>query len=212
MEAPPAVELTLLDRMVGGQIIGRHAELQRVRELWNKAGIGEGGTLLLSGEPGIGKTRLMREVVTQAEISGGQALLGACFPEGNGPYEAFQQIIRRAFRRNPDLLDDFHEFVMAKLLTLSPNLKVTYPDVPDNPPLEVQAQQQRLLESVVTFCRALSERTPLPLGTYREVELDQTLPFNQFLSDLNRERLAARLKIGRLSHEQTCQTLDTLFV
>jgi tetratricopeptide (TPR) repeat protein/predicted Ser/Thr protein kinase len=236
------IEPNLLDRIVRGQIVGRQRELQNARNLWEKAQSGEGQNLLISGEPGIGKTRLMREMVSQAEVSGGQALIGVCFPEGNGPYEAFGQVIRQAFRRNDDLQDDLPAFVMAELIALTPNLKITFPDVPDNPPLEAKAQQQRLLESVVTLCRALSARAPLLLvvedlhwadggtltlfrhmarrtrrqrimllGTYREVELDQTLPFHQVLSDLNRERLAARLKLGRLSREQTGEMLTTLF-
>jgi hypothetical protein len=68
----------VLDRIVRGRIVGRDWELARAREMWRKAVSGEGRVLLVSGEPGIGKTRLVRELATQAEVSGGRALLGAC--------------------------------------------------------------------------------------------------------------------------------------
>jgi tetratricopeptide (TPR) repeat protein len=55
------------------------------------------------------------------------------------------------------------EFVLADLLTLAPALRLRFPDVPPNPPLDPQSEQQRLFESVVAFYQALSEHTPLLL-------------------------------------------------
>lgn len=45
-------------------LIGRSAELNLLRERWQRASFGEGQTVLLSGEPGIGKSRLVREFRT----------------------------------------------------------------------------------------------------------------------------------------------------
>ena len=89
-------EHSLLDRIVRGQIIGRQAELGRTQALWQDTLTNEGQMLLIGGEPGVGKTRLMREVVAQVIASGGAALVGASYAQGNDTYEAFQQIIRRA--------------------------------------------------------------------------------------------------------------------
>jgi tetratricopeptide (TPR) repeat protein len=49
------------------------------------------------------------------------------------------------------------------------------------------------------------------IATYREVELDETLPFNQVLMDLNRERLAVRIKLSRFSRQETETMLAALF-
>jgi len=65
-------EVLVLDRIVKGRFVGRERELSEARSLWSKAEAGEGQTLLVSGEPGVGKTRLMRELSTHAEVSGGQ--------------------------------------------------------------------------------------------------------------------------------------------
>jgi DNA-binding SARP family transcriptional activator/predicted Ser/Thr protein kinase len=64
-EAVPAEELSVLERIERGRIVGRERELQEVRALWNQVLSGQGRMLLVSGEPGVGKTRLVRELVTQ---------------------------------------------------------------------------------------------------------------------------------------------------
>jgi tetratricopeptide (TPR) repeat protein len=222
--------------------VGRERELGQARALWNRVLSGQGQTLLVSGEPGIGKTRLVQELVTQGRVAGSWALEGACYAEGGGPYAPFAQILRRAC--SDGIVDelDLPQFVLADLLTVAPALRMQFPDLPPNPPLDPQSEQQRLFESVVTFFTALSERAPLSLvledahwadnsslsllrhlarrtrrrrvlivATYREVELDDTSPFRQVLLDLNRERLATRLKLGRLGREGTGEMLAALF-
>jgi tetratricopeptide (TPR) repeat protein len=132
--------------------------------------------------------------------------------------------------------------VLADLLTLAPSLRLRFPDVTPNPPLDPKAEQQRLFESVVALCQALCDRAPLLLvledahwadsgslallrhlarrtrrqplllvATYREVELDQTRPFQEVLLDLNRERLATRLRLSRLDRGGTHDMLAVLF-
>ncbi|UCC65227.1 MAG: tetratricopeptide repeat protein, partial [Anaerolineae bacterium] len=57
-----------------------------------------------------------------------------------------------------------------------------------------------------------TRRQPLLLvATYREVELDQTRPFQEVLLDLNRERLATRLRLSRLDRQGTRDMLAALF-
>jgi tetratricopeptide (TPR) repeat protein len=51
----------------------------------------------------------------------------------------------------------------------------------------------------------------LIVATYREVELDQTRPFQEVLLDLNRERLATRLRLSRLDRGGTHDMLAVLF-
>ncbi|NIO68859.1 MAG: protein kinase, partial [Anaerolineae bacterium] len=241
-EAAPAEELSVLERIGRGRLVGRKHELQEARALWNRALSGQGQMLLISGEPGIGKTRLVRELVTQAEVSGGRALVGTSYAEGGTPYAAFKQMIREVLRDGSDDGFDLPQFVLADLLTLAPELRPRYPDVPANPPVDPQAEQQRLFENLVIFYTALSDHVPLLLvledahwadsgtlsllrhlarhtrrqqvmivATYREVELDEARPFHEVLLDLNRERLATRLKLPRLDREQTRELLAVLF-
>ncbi|MGH2621817.1 MAG: serine/threonine-protein kinase, partial [Anaerolineales bacterium] len=72
-------ELTLLDRIARGRLVGREQALAEARSCWQHATQGQGQVLLVSGEPGVGKTRLVRELATWVEISGGRALVGGCY-------------------------------------------------------------------------------------------------------------------------------------
>ena len=47
--------------------------------------------------------------------------------------------------------------------------------------------------------------------TYREVELDETRALNDMLYDLNREHLATRIKLLRLTRESTKDLLNLMF-
>jgi DNA-binding SARP family transcriptional activator len=180
-EEVPVEELSVIDRIERGRLVGREGELQAVRALWRGALAGQGQLLLVSGEPGVGKSRLVQELVTQVQVAGDRALVGACYAEGGGPYAPFAQILRRAFRDGAgdglnglthlpsklygagELAKVLPAFVLADLLTLAPTLRLRFPDIPPNPPLDPQSEQQRLFESMVACCAALSEGAPLLL-------------------------------------------------
>lgn len=232
-------EISLLDRIVRGRLVGRERELLQARQLWQNSVSGEGQLLLISGEPGIGKTRLMHEIATEAEVSGGQVLVSECQPESSAPYAPFAQITRRALRNNGHELPDP---VLAELVELSPELRLDYPDVVQNPRLDPEAEQRRLFENVVSFCNILCQDMPLMvvledihwadsgslrmleylarrtrqkpvmfLGTYREIELDEALPFHEALLSMTRRRLGKRVKLERLDKDSTHDLLAVIF-
>jgi ABC-type oligopeptide transport system substrate-binding subunit len=162
-EVIPAEGSSVLERIERGRMVGRERELREARALWSGVLSGQGQTLLVSGEPGIGKTRLVRELATQAEVSGGRALVGASYAEGGTPYGAVRQMLHQVLPDESEDGFDVPESVLADLLALAPELHLRYPDVSPNPPLDPQTEQQRLFESLVIFITALSERTPLLL-------------------------------------------------
>jgi tetratricopeptide (TPR) repeat protein len=161
----PAERLDLLDRIVRGRLVGRERELAEVIALWRRVASGstEGGLLLVSGEPGIGKTRLVRELVAHVAVSRGQVLMGECYAEGSMPFAPFAQMIQEAFADASAVDLDLPTFVLEDLITIAPALRTVYPDLPLNPLLDPQAERQRAFESVVTWCTALAARAPLLL-------------------------------------------------
>jgi predicted Ser/Thr protein kinase len=160
-EGIPAREFSVLDRIVRGRIVGRQEEYEEALNLWRNVVAGQGQALLISGEPGIGKTRLVREIVTSAEVSGGWALVGECYAESNAPYNAFAQIIRQVLEHHHQNGLQLPDAVLDDLLDLTPELRYQYPDVIPNPKLDPESEQQRLFENMVALYEGLSNKTPL---------------------------------------------------
>jgi tetratricopeptide (TPR) repeat protein len=150
-----------LDRIARGQLVGRDQELAELMALWNRATSGEGQMMLVSGEPGIGKTRLVRELISLAEASGGKVLADGCHAEGGPPYAPLAAAIRETLEHSNSL--DVPDFVLADLLTLAPHLQPRYPHVLPNPSLDPQFERQRMFDSFVTWCETLATQAPLLL-------------------------------------------------
>ncbi|HEV2884680.1 MAG TPA: protein kinase [Pyrinomonadaceae bacterium] len=102
-EASEADAVVILDALSRGHLIGRAAELTEARDLWRRAREGRGHAVLLSGEPGAGKTRLAREVTLQAAVDGAAVLSGGCYEyEATTPYLPFVEAFRRWVREEKD--------------------------------------------------------------------------------------------------------------
>jgi eukaryotic-like serine/threonine-protein kinase len=82
-------------RPSGRPFVGRTGELHELRAALDEAEDGRGLLLLLSGEPGIGKTRLMQECAREAGDRGWRVAAGRCWEEGGAPaYWPWIQAVR----------------------------------------------------------------------------------------------------------------------
>jgi hypothetical protein len=82
-------------RTSGRPFVGRAGELDELRAALYEAGEGRGLLVLLSGEPGIGKTRLMQEAAREAGERGWRVAAGRCWEEGGAPaYWPWIQAVR----------------------------------------------------------------------------------------------------------------------
>ncbi len=73
------VDTTTSSRSALPPVVGRKDELALLQRLLDDAGP---PVLLLAGEPGMGKTRLLREATTRARAAGWTALEGSCSRRG----------------------------------------------------------------------------------------------------------------------------------
>src|SRR5947199_2419174 len=81
--------------------VGRSAELEKLRSLLPRV-TGEGfRVVLLGGEAGSGKSRLVREFSAEAAREGAHVLYGACDAVVQAPYGPFAE----AFERLPDAVE-----------------------------------------------------------------------------------------------------------
>jgi predicted ATPase/DNA-binding winged helix-turn-helix (wHTH) protein len=77
--------------------VGREAVLGELGESLGRAFSGHGQSVLVFGEPGLGKTRLLHEVAARASALGGQVWWGRCLEFDGAPaYWPWQQILLAA--------------------------------------------------------------------------------------------------------------------
>jgi len=72
---------------------GREEEFGKLNEALQRAIAGSGSLFLISGEAGIGKTRLAKEFERKAEGKGCKVLVGNCVPSTQIPYLAFLEAL-----------------------------------------------------------------------------------------------------------------------
>jgi predicted ATPase len=75
-------------------LVGRDAELSELAAALDQAAAGSGGLVLVDGEAGIGKSRLIEEFANSARAQGAVVLAGSCLPFADAvPYAPFAQIL-----------------------------------------------------------------------------------------------------------------------
>jgi class 3 adenylate cyclase/KaiC/GvpD/RAD55 family RecA-like ATPase len=148
-----------------GRFVGRDRELEQLQGVFTRALSGEGSVAMLVGEPGIGKTRLSKEFTVHAKLRGAQVLMGPCYEgEGSVPYQPFVEALRQYVRdRDDDPLRAALGAGAPELANLVPEIRVRFPDLPDAPLLDGEAERQRLFESMAGFVRRAARAAPLVL-------------------------------------------------
>jgi class 3 adenylate cyclase/tetratricopeptide (TPR) repeat protein len=78
-------------------LVGRGPELQRLQAAFDAGARGAGRVVLLLGEPGVGKSRLLYEFLQRIETTGPLELEASCVSHGRGtPFHPVLEIVRRA--------------------------------------------------------------------------------------------------------------------
>ena len=238
-EAETERELGVLDRIARGRFVGRQEELTLAKSQWKATLQGNGQILLMSGEPGVGKTRFVRELGTFVEVTGGRVMAGTADVESAAPYAPFAEMLYGVF---PPAQRDVPESVLADLIELAPDLRTQYPDVTPKPALDPEAEQQRLFEGMVAFCEWLSEQAPLMIvlddaqwadsgsltllrhlarrtqrsrvllfAVYRDVEAEISPILEEVLLDLQTELQPTRLNLKRFDRDDAQAQLKAIF-
>jgi DNA-binding NarL/FixJ family response regulator len=145
------------------QLVGREREIERLGSALEEAGRGRPSLILLIGEAGVGKTRLVRETEAMARNRGMLVMSGDCLELSGGelPYAP----IAAALREIPESVID------SAISTLPPQardeLAHAFPDVIGTTGIDVprddQFGQSRLFGWLLVLLRALTGIAPVLL-------------------------------------------------
>lgn len=144
--------------------VGRQAELEKLRTLMPRAH-GEGRRVaLLSGEPGAGKSRLVREFAAEVAADGALVLYGACDPELRSPYGPFAEALDRLARAiEPEELREALGPAGGELTRLLPDLPATVGELPAPVRADPDTERHRLHNAAAGLLASVSRCRPVLL-------------------------------------------------
>jgi tetratricopeptide (TPR) repeat protein len=113
-----------LARAEQAPFVGRAAALRRLQARWDEASRNEGGLVVCTGEPGIGKTRLVARFATAVHDDGAVVLHGRSDEESVTPYQPFVEALRLYAAHRPGLTEEIQlpEAGAQTLASLVPEL------------------------------------------------------------------------------------------
>jgi DNA-binding CsgD family transcriptional regulator len=142
--------------VVRSPFVGRQRELTMLVECLAAAQAGETRIVLIAGEPGIGKSRLLRELGERARDIGWEVLEGRAYEaEGMPPYLLFVEALRDYVRACPeDALRSRLGESAADVALIVPDIRQRLPDLGPIPPRPASGSRYRLFEAMADFLLA----------------------------------------------------------
>ena len=145
--------------------VGRRMELDQLQSTFDDAMTGEGGFLMIVGEPGIGKTALCEQLMNYVATKGGMTLIGQCYEEGSLalPYIAFIEALRSYVLSCPA------DTLSIQLGTAAPDVAQIVPEVRDKIEVETrekkppEEERYRLFQGVSDFLGNIARSQPVLL-------------------------------------------------
>src|SRR3954470_6533325 len=150
---------------VAGDFVGRDRELTELVGAVREARRGCGSVLLLTGEAGIGKTRLAEEAAARARANGARVVCGHCWEAGGAPpYWPWLQCLRALARaRDPAALIAQLGDAATDIAAIVPEFRELWHGAPRPPADGPEGARFRLFESVAALLRNASAAEPLVL-------------------------------------------------
>jgi DNA-binding SARP family transcriptional activator len=219
-------------------LVGREAESGRLRSALETAWTGHGQVLLVLGEAGIGKTRLVEALAAEAARRGARILTGRAHEsEQILPFRPWVEALRTGqVFADPELLGGLQPIWRRELARLFPELGEEVPELSTRPEdfgrlfeavaelVEQVAARQRLLlvledlhwadeltlRLLAFLARRVQSRPVLLVGTARDEELASVPVLSHLLQELDRERRLMRMDLAPLSRPDTLSLVRML--
>ncbi len=224
-----------MQRISSPRFVGRAGELDALERLLARATAGNGGAVLVAGEAGIGKSRLVAELETRAAATGAAVLVGECIEVADGEL-AFAPIVAalRPIIDDPELVADLEPPLRSAFAALWPAVRAGEGE-------GAGGGREQLFEAVYQVLAGLAQRRLVVLiiedvhwidrssrdllaflvrnarrdslallATYRPDELHRGHPLRPFVAELERSGRAERLELGALDHEEIALQLSAI--
>ncbi|WP_105970648.1 helix-turn-helix transcriptional regulator [Streptomyces geranii] len=221
-------------RSVCPVFVGRADELGVLRDALDRAAAGEPQALLLGGEAGVGKTRLVEEFAEVADGRGAVVVLGGCVEIGADglPFAPFSTALRALRRALPDELAAAAAGQEQELARLLPELGETDTGRHDEEGMaRLFELTARLLERVAAdrtvvvaledlhwadastrhllayLFRTLRTGRLVVLATYRADDVHRRHPLRPLLAELDRLRTVRRIELSRFNRAEVSRQI-----
>lgn len=235
--SPPRSDLPV-SRSAETSLVGRKQEWRQLQTAWRKVARGHPQAVLLTGDAGIGKTRLAEEMEAWVSRQGMATASARCYAsEGQLPYAPATTWLRAdAVQQSLSLLADVW---LTEIVRLIPDLLIRRPNLPRPTPITEGWQRQQFFEALARAL--LSARQPLLLllddlqwcdnetlewvhyllrfepggrllliGTARSEEMLLGHSLRIFLGTLRREDLLTEIALGPLGVTETTSLAEQL--
>ncbi|MHB9858862.1 helix-turn-helix transcriptional regulator [Streptomyces sp. YIM S03343] len=221
-------------RSVSPVFVGRADELDTLHDALSRAAAGEPQALLVGGEAGVGKTRLIEEFATAACRAGAVVALGGCVEIGADglPFAPFSTALRALRRALPAELAAAAAGQEEELARLLPELGEAGPGRHDEEGMaRLYELTARVLERVAAdrtvvlvledlhwadastrhliayLVRTLHTGRLVVLGSYRSDDIHRRHPLRPLLAELDRLRTVRRLELARFNRAEASRQI-----
>ncbi|HUS69335.1 MAG TPA: ABC transporter substrate-binding protein [Anaerolineae bacterium] len=215
-----------LDVEARAKLVGREQGMAFLDRCWREAEAGRGRLVLVSGEAGLGKTRLVEEFAQHARWQGARVLWGRCYEfERVLPYQPVAEALGAILTALvPSELQSFPAWAMAQVARLVPEVAEERADLPVTPATATDQERARLFEATARILWELCSAAPilviledlqwasestLQLVHYlvRHLSGHQALMVGTFRPEAVEEGHPLRALQQQLNQEGVCQTL-----
>jgi DNA-binding SARP family transcriptional activator len=222
--------VTILASVAESPFIGRESEWKQLNEAWKDTRQGGAHLVLVTGEPGIGKSRLVLELGRSVRTVGHMVASARAYAAaGRLPWGPVIELLRSdALRSQIDMLDSVWRAELARLLPELSDAKRSSGEDPSGDPV----RRHRLFDAVrraigmgdsprlliiddlqwcdaetielIGFVVSSAQTAPLLIiGTVRLEELQEEHPLNGLIDSLSRDEAVTMLPLDRLDQSAT---------
>jgi class 3 adenylate cyclase len=143
---------------------GRDVALDQLGAEWKAAAAGERRVVMIAGEPGVGKTRLVAELARSVHADGALVLLGRTDEHVDAPYGPWREALRALVRSAPEAVLDCHVAEHGgELARIVPELARRVEELPAAAATDPETERLLLFEAVAGLVAATSAEAPVLL-------------------------------------------------